>query len=52
MQFEEPKVEFIEFDTEIVTAASNCVDGATGGVLECTGANMTSYCGDAMAKIK
>lgn len=50
MKFEEPKVEFIEIESEVVTAQSpsRCTDGWTGGVIECTGSNMPGYCGDKM----
>lgn len=52
MKFEEPKVEFIQFDNEVVTASSTtkCVDHWLGGVLTCEGSNMAELCGAMMKK--
>lgn len=51
MKFDEPKIEFVQFDNDVVTATSStqCLDGYTGGTLDCTGANMEGYCGAKMA---
>ena len=51
MKFEEPKVEFVQFDSEtvVVTSATGCTDGSIGGTIECTGSAMDDYCGAPMA---
>lgn len=52
MVFQEPKVEFVQFDGEVsASAGSNrCSDNMTGGVFTCEGSNTEIYCGEGMQR--
>lgn len=48
MDFEEPKVNFIHFDSEVVTVTS---PGGAGGVESCKGTKAAEECDDYMPLI-